>query len=182
MFTPEIVIGPELKEPAGPMLLTTLPVVEIVIVLRFELRPIPVPATSDTLLDVPFKEKLVAAGADATPMICILLAPVESVMFAPAEITIVPVLETKPFAETAFSPEIETVIAPAAVAVCKLMFGPAAKAKEIAVPVTLVPDALIVCVPSACTLAEIVIVLPAWPIPIPAPAEIDTCPLEPFND
>ena len=69
MLTPLIVMGPEDKEPDGPMLLTTLPVVEIVIVLRDELNPIPVPAIRDTLLDVPFRLKLVATGADATPII-----------------------------------------------------------------------------------------------------------------
>lgn len=46
-----------------------------------------------------------------------LLAPVESPMPAPAESTILPVLEAKPLAETAFNPETETVMLPAPVAV-----------------------------------------------------------------
>jgi hypothetical protein len=51
-----------------------------------------------------------------------------------------------------------------------------------------VPEELLVVFPKAvrdteevCTLAEIVTVLAAFPIPIPAPAEIDICPLEPFK-
>ena len=66
---------------------------------------------------------------------------------APAENVIVPVLEANPLAETAFSPLTETVIEPAAVAVCKLMFAPAANAKERADPAMEVPDAEMVFVP-----------------------------------
>jgi hypothetical protein len=74
MLTPLIVMGPEDKEPDGPMLLTTLPVVEIVIVLADELNAMPVPATNDTLLDVPFKLKLVAATAGEAEIVIVLPA------------------------------------------------------------------------------------------------------------
>lgn len=76
------------------------------------------------------------------PTIWMLLAPVERVMLLPAEMMIVPVLDANPAAEIAFRPLNETVISPAAVAVCKLIFGPATRASEIPVPVTLVPLAL----------------------------------------
>ena len=75
-----------------------------------------------------------------------------------------------------------TVIAPAAVAVCKLTAPPATSARLTAVPVTLVPEALIVCVPSGCNEAEIVIVLLACPIPMLAPALIDIEALEPLSE
>jgi hypothetical protein len=54
-------------------------------------KEIPAPVTRDTLLDDPFKLKLVAPAA-AGPMIVMLLAPVFSVIFAPATRTMVPVL------------------------------------------------------------------------------------------
>ncbi len=59
------------------------------------LRLMPAPAINETLDDEPFREK---APPPAGPMIWILLAPVETVMFAPPEMTIVPVDEAKPFA------------------------------------------------------------------------------------
>ena len=77
------------------------------------------------------------------------LAPVEIASPAPADMLMVPVLEAKPEADTAFSPLMETVRDPAAVAVCKLIFAPATRARETPVPVTLVPEALRVCVPAA---------------------------------
>lgn len=114
LFPPVIVIGPELKEPAAPMLFT-----------RF-------------------------VGA----LIPMMLAPLlEIVIFGPADKVIVPVLEP-PGAEMAFKPLIEIVIELAAVAVCKLIFAPAAKAKDSAVPAMLVPLALMVFVPIGCTVWE----------------------------
>lgn len=74
-------------------------------------------------------------------------APVEIASPAPAAKVIVPVEDAKPVAETAFSPLIEILMAPAAVTVCKLMLFPATSARLIAVPVILVPEAEIVWVP-----------------------------------
>jgi hypothetical protein len=130
IFTPLIVIGPELKEPDGPILFTTLPLV----------------------------------------LIEIMLAPVVKESPAPTVKLIVPVLDAKPLADSAFSPLIDTVIAPAAVAVCKLIFAPAARAKDTAVPDTLVPEALIVCVPDGTAVCEYEITPPVVLRARPPPA------------
>ncbi len=95
LFPPEMVIGPLDKEPVGPIELTTDPVEEIVIVEAEELNPIPAPATKLTLLELPLRLKLVAAGT-LGPTIVMLEAPVFKVMFAPAASTIVPVLVARP--------------------------------------------------------------------------------------
>ncbi len=87
-----------------------------------------------------------------------MLAPVDIARPVPADMLIVPVLDAKPLADRAFSPLIEIVIEPAAVAVCRLIFAPAAKASEIAVPVMLVPEALIVWVPAAAPEAPIIVI------------------------
>jgi hypothetical protein len=81
--------------------------------------------------------------------IVIVLAPVERARPAPADKIIVPVLDAKPLAEKAFSPLTDIVMLPAAVAVWRLMFAPAASANESAVPAMLVPEAEIVFVPYA---------------------------------
>jgi hypothetical protein len=60
----------------------------MVIVESEELNPMPVPATRDALLELPFRLKLVAAGT-VGPMIWMLEAPVEIVMLLP-ESTMVP--------------------------------------------------------------------------------------------
>lgn len=145
-----VVVVPAVAPPAVmeliPKPLTTLGVAvetEIVMVERLEANPMPAPATRDTLEELAFSEKFVAAGT--------------------------------------VGPAIETVIAPAAVAVFRVTFAPATKAREIAVPVTDVPEALMVCVPSACTLAEIEMVERFEARPIPAPATSETLEVEPLS-
>ena len=71
LFPPEMVIGPELNDPVGPMLTTFDPVVEMVIELDEELNPIPVPATSETLLDEALRLKFVATGRPVTEMVMV---------------------------------------------------------------------------------------------------------------
>ena len=66
-----MVIGPELNDPVGPMLTTFDPVVEMVIELDEELNPIPVPATSETLLDEALRLKFVATGRPVTEMVMV---------------------------------------------------------------------------------------------------------------
>jgi len=120
---------------------------------------IPAPDTTSTLLKVPLELFVVLPEADTEMEEVCTLAEIVTVlaawpmpMFAPAEIDIAPV---EPFKlDTTLEPEMETVIAPAAVAVCKLMFAPATRAKEIADPVMLVPEALMVCVPKGTAVCE----------------------------
>ena len=92
-------------------------------------------------------------------------------MLAPAEIDIAPVDPLR--LDTTLDPEMETVMAPTAVAVCKLMFAPAARAREIPAAVTLVPDALIVCVPGATVVFPLIPMTfaPLLEIVMPGPAE-----------
>ena len=145
-------------------------VAEIVTVLPLKpILAIPAPEKMSGLEYVPVEfvkvfptavRETVPAPPDA-PMIWMLLAPVESVILFPAEMTTVPVEDAKPAADIAFSPLNETVIAPAAVAVCKLILLPATNAREMAVPVMLVPDALIVCVPSAAADGPMIVTSPA---------------------
>ncbi len=97
-------------------------------------------------------------------LIPMMLAPLlEIVIFGPADKVIVPVLEP-PGAEMAFKPLTEMVIELAAVAVCKLIFAPAARAKDSAVPAILVPLALMVFVPIGCTVWEFAL---SWMTPAP---------------
>jgi hypothetical protein len=84
--------------------------------------PIPAPALSETLEEVPLSRKLVAAGT-VGPMIWMLEAPVERVILFPAENTIVPVEDAKVPAETALRPEMEMLDAPEA----REMLGPSTR-------------------------------------------------------
>jgi len=61
LLPPDTVIGPLESDPEGPIEETTEPVDEMVIVELDELKPMPVPATNETLDDDPFREKFVAA-------------------------------------------------------------------------------------------------------------------------
>jgi len=76
-----------------------------------------------------------------------MLAPVVMRSGDAAVSVMLPVVEARPAGMRAFSPLIDIVIAPAAVAVWSDILEPATRAREMAVPVMLVPEALIVCVP-----------------------------------
>jgi hypothetical protein len=80
---------------------------------------------------------------------------------APDAIDKVPVTDAAPIKLTAFSPLIDIVIAPAAVAVCRLMFGPAARARDNALPAIDVPDAEMVLLPPAPPVGPMIVIPPA---------------------
>ena len=104
---------------------------DTVIVLLAWPIPILAPAEIDTLDEVPFKTKFVAAGT-VGPMIWMLLAPVESVILFPADSTMVPVDEANVPAEIAFRPEIVILEAPEA----NDKFGPSTKLTLLDVPLS----------------------------------------------
>lgn len=170
VLTPMAVRFTEPAAAAGAEMETVLPLIPM--------ETTPIPEKASRLLTVPvellnvFAPDAVREMLDVCTLaeIVMVLAPVERAMPPPAERTIVPVEDAKPFAEMAFSPLTEIVMEPAAVAVCRLMFAPAAMARDNALPAMDVPEAEMVFVP-ATPLAEIVIVLAPVERAIPGPAE-----------
>ena len=97
MFTPEIVIGPEEREPAGPMLLTALPLVPMLMTdAPLDDITMPVPAEIEiepVLVEVPAPRALTPAppAEPAEPAeIVIELLFCDSVMLLPPARTTVP--------------------------------------------------------------------------------------------
>jgi hypothetical protein len=145
VLAPDVVPPPEAEI---SKLLTALPVVEIVSTLAAPPPPKAIPAPEEST-SVPVLEAKPESDTAFSALMDNPLAAVVNEIFGPEESVMVPVLEANPWNETAFSPLIETVIDPAAVAVCKLIFAPAARAMLNAVPAMLVPEALKVFVPAA---------------------------------
>lgn len=203
------------------------------------------PATSDTLLDVPFNAKLVAVGGAGTEIVMLpapapteaipapemfsrllnvpaellvvlpravsdtveklvtdgvvaeivrLPAPIPTEMIpapdtlrrfenVPAELTVVfpsPVIDTEDVCTAGVGAEIVMLPAPAPTLIIPApeMFN---RFEKVPVELTVVFPRIVRETEEVCTLAEIVIVLAAFPIPMPAPADTDIAPLEAFR-
>lgn len=186
LLPPDTVIGPDDSEPAAPILLTRAPVEEIVIVLRLDANPIPAPATRDS--DPVDAFSVNAAPPPVGPEI------VTEFSDTPTEIAPAPLNWRLLLKE----PEEESVVFPNALiltveklvtvgVVAEIVRLPAPPPTEIIpAPEMLrrfekVPLDERVVLPSAVRetllvwmLAEKVIVLAFWPIPIPAPADRET--------